>query len=155
MSCTVILAAFSGQLREQIIKPKPIHWIDSWEELFEWEHLKIELFKTSSLNLYIDQLGEGNEKMKGRLKILEDELFINNTKTYDKDIDYEGVRMGVKVLILDEQYIEIIKHNIISDNFQENIDFHISKSGEIPQSYTTITNRANFNETLTMKWDLM
>ena len=155
MSCTVLLAAFSGHLREQIIKLKPIHWIDSWEDLFEWEHLKIETTSLSSLKIYIDQLGEGNGKLKGRLKILEDELFINNTKIYDKVIDYEGVRMGETALIHNQVYMEVIKINLISNDFQEDIDFHISKSGGIPQSFIIITNRANLNETLAMKLDLM
>ena len=155
MSCTVLLAAFSGQLRESLIKPKPIHWIDSWEDLFAWEHLKIETFRSSNLNTYIDQFEKENGKLKERLKILEDELYINNTKTYDKDIDYEGVRMGVTALVHNHEYMDMIKLNLIKNNFQEDIDFHISKSGGIPQSFTTLTNRANFNETLAMKWDLM
>ena len=157
MSCTVLLAAFSGQLRERIIKPKPIHWIDSWEDLIEWEHLKIEIFNNSNLIFYIENFADKNmtKKLKGRLKRLDEKEFLKNDRTYDKDIDYEGVRMGVTALVQDEKYMKIIKQNLITDNFQEDIDFHISKSGGIPQPYTTITNTANFNETLAMKWDLM
>ena len=33
MSCTVLLAAFSGLLRDHLLRPDPIYWIDSLQDL--------------------------------------------------------------------------------------------------------------------------
>ena len=158
MSCTVLLAAFSGQLREQILKPKSIEWIDSWQDLIEWEDLKIETFKTSSLVIYFDQLGKEEEMtkiLKKRLVIINDRKRLSFKKSIDKELDYEGVRRGMTALVHTSENLEIIKQNLIQDDFKEDIDFHISESGGVPQPCNTITNRANFNETLALKWDLM
>ena len=88
MSCTVLLAAFSGQLREQIIKPKSIEWINSWKDLIEWQHLKIETFKTSSLVIYIDQLEKEEEItkiLKKQLVIINDRKRLSFKKSFDKE----------------------------------------------------------------------
>ena len=154
MSCIV----FSGQLREQILKPKSIEWIDSYQDLIEWEHLKIETFKTSSLVIYINQLGNEEEITKileKRLITLNDRKVLSFKKSFNKQLDYEGVRRGVTALVHTAENLEIIKQNLIQDDFREDIDFHISESGGVPQPCNTITNGANFNETLAMKWDLM
>ena len=52
MSCTVLLAAFSGLLRDQLLEPQPIYWIDLWENLVERKHLTIVTFDTSGLSIY-------------------------------------------------------------------------------------------------------
>ena len=58
-------------------------------------------------------------------------------------------------LVHTAENLEIIKQNLIQDDFKEDINFHISESGGVPQPFYTITNRANLNETLAIKLDLM
>ena len=53
ISCTILLSAFSGQLRELLIKPLPIYWIDSWHDLYQWKHLKIETFVLTDFAYYV------------------------------------------------------------------------------------------------------
>ena len=53
ISCTVLLSAFSGQLRELLIKPLPIYWIDSWNDLYEWKDIKIETVAPIDFTYYM------------------------------------------------------------------------------------------------------
>ena len=54
MSCVVLLAAFSGILRDLMIKAKPILWIDSWEDLLEWEELEIQALYPGGFGAYME-----------------------------------------------------------------------------------------------------
>ena len=97
MSCTVLLAAFSGILRNLMIKAKPILWIDSWDDLLEWKGLEIQAFHTSGLGAYIEKYDTPmTQNFKSRLKggYLTIDEFEKGIKTHDKDMDYEGVRDG-------------------------------------------------------------
>ena len=56
MSCTVLLAAFSGLLRDKQLKPKPIEWIESLEDLLEWKDIRIATHELSNFNIYLENI---------------------------------------------------------------------------------------------------
>ena len=134
MSCFVVLAAFSGLLRDLMIKPKPIYWIDSWDDLAEWQHMKIATSSVGGIEDYITNFA--NESMaqnfvKRKVLINIDDLY-NDPKRWDTDFDYEGVRDGRVALVGDLFYLNILKQNLFSRyGMIEDLDFHISKSDNL------------------------
>ena len=136
MSCTVLLAAISGLLREVMLKPKPIYWIDSWQELANWNHLRIDTFLTSSITGYI--LNSGSEPMAQnfakRISLLNVDDFEKGNKTYENDIDYQGIKDGKVAFVDDENILIMIKHYLVTKyDMKDNIDFHIT------DTYNTMT----------------
>ena len=71
------------------------------------------------------------------------------------DFDKEGVKEGRVAAIYPFNSLQIVKRALISDGFQEDIDFHISRSNVLTetQPYFMFTNRFNFNDTLALVLD--
>ena len=158
MSCTVLLAAFSGQLRKYLIKPKPIEWIDSWKGLYEWKHLKIKTFSQTSLVHYIECLKVLENPMgrdfKNRLEIFEDKEFVDGTKKYEDFLDFEGIAKGRVALVWDTNYLKIFKHILLEMGFEENTDFRLSRIEEESQPVFNFLNKVNLYEDLARKYNL-
>ena len=76
----MLLGAFSGQLRMQILRPKPIEWIDSWEDLYNWKHLKIQVSFYSEIKLFVNNFPD-HPFAKDFLERLQH----NEGNEYDKD----------------------------------------------------------------------
>ena len=156
ISCTVLLAAFSGQLREHLLKGKPIKWIDSWQDLYEWDNVKIQSYTTSTLVRFHEKYKDVDPMAKSfslRTEAIDISKFIDSSYL-DNNLDYDGVRNGSVAIVIDLHYLQILKKNLISDDFEEDIDFHISRSGGISQPFFLITTISSFDESLAVKWDM-
>ena len=137
------------------MKPLAIDWIDDWNDLFRWKHLKIQMFKTSGLDNFINDFPYNPMAIdfKEIFDLLNDNDFQSGNKSYDKDLDYEGVKEGRTAIVGDLHYLNIYKKNLESSEFQENIDYHISSSGELSQPVFTISNRVRLSETMATTLD--
>ena len=156
-SCTILLAAFSGQLRDQMMNQKLGHKIESWEDLYEWKHLNIQTFTTQDFSDYLDKYSDSpmaNDFNK-RTERLKDEKFISHELSLDRDLDYKGLINGKTAFVFDGHLLNIIKTNLEIFNLQENIDFHISEFGGLSQPYFNAINKRKVNESLALKYNLV
>ena len=108
--CTLLLSAFSGQLREQILRPRTIHWIDTWDDLYEWKHLKILTFRYSALKLLTisspnDTYSQVFSKRIDKIESLNHTWVIH---------DIERVKAGEVALVFPNFVFYISKNNLIS-----------------------------------------
>ena len=142
-----------------MIKPKPIYWIDSWDDLAEWKHLTISATSVSGIQYYITNFG--NESMAQnfakRIVVLNNDVLYNDPKRWDTDLDYEGVKEGRVALVSDSFYLDTLKQNLISRyGMIEDLDFHISKSDKlVSQPSFIITNVFSFNDVMASKLNLV
>ena len=159
LTCTVLLAAFSGQLREQIMKSIPIHKIEKLGDLSqpEWNHLYLQSYTISTFKKYLDQLEDRNEseKLSKRTEMFDIFELTSREKEFDDVLDYERVANGTVAIVWDYQYLQVFKQNLISRGLEEEIDFHISSSGEIPEPFFTVSNKARFSDPLLSIWDMV
>ena len=146
LACTVILAAFSGQLREMMIKPKSVNWIDNWKDLLEWKHIQIQTGPTSEINTYINNFPNDtmSQNFKSRLNL------ITNESSLGFNFDLEEVKAGRFAIIGPYDILQFTKKKLIADDYREDIDFHISRS-ERGQPYFSLINRVN--DTLNLIFD--
>ena len=155
MSCTVLLAAFSGLLRDLMIQPNPISWIDSWDDLAEWKHLCIYTTYASEVNFYISYFSNESiaQNFAKRMKLLNNDELYKDFKRWDTDIDYQGIKDGTAALVGDLFYIDTLKQNLVSRyGMIENLDFHISELDDIAsQPSFIVTNGLTFNDSMTSK----
>ena len=153
MACTVLLAAFSNELWMQLIKRQDIVWIDSLEDLMKWKHIRIDAFEGGNLINYVENYDKEEMAInfKDRINPMNHQDFARGLKS----LDYKGLMSGEKAFVIDFLTLQILKLNLISDGFKEDIDFHISEKGIIPQPYFTLTNKLTFNETLVYYWDFV
>ena len=153
LSCTILLAAFSGQLREQILRPDPIDWIDSWEDLHEWKDMKIQVNFHSEIKRLINNQPDHPFSLdfKNRLQFDEEDEK-NQEDSYNMDI--EGMKSGRVAVSYPSAILQILKQNFIEENFREDIDFHISQSG-FTGPFFSLTNADSFNDTMARKYDLV
>ena len=159
MACTVLLAGFSGLFRDQLMKAKPILWIDSWEDLFEWKDVEIQTFDTEGLAVFVNKSSDTEmaKNFKSRIKdgeFLVREEYVGN-KSCEDVLDFEGVKNGRTAIAGQLHYLDVYKQNLVNDyNLTEDIDFHISQNG-ISESYMFLTSRNRMNQILASKFDLM
>ena len=152
ITCTILLAAFSGQLREFVLKPKPIYWIDSWDDLHEWKDMSIEMLPESEIQSFIATFPNDPKS--------QDFIKRNETKTFDKiDIltwkfDTKKLMDGRLALFYPHYMLQMIKNNLISHGFVEDIDFHLSKANESFPHYL-LTYKLIFDDELAFKFDLV
>ena len=154
MSCTVLLAAFSGLLRDQSMKPKAILWIDSWHDLYEWKNIKIQIPSVNFMLQFIDNFPDHpySINFKNRSEIFENVDFESGAK----DFDYERVSKGELAIVTGYEYLQILKKNLIKDyKFIENVDFHISTVGDAMQPYFIQLLKARISETLARILDMV
>jgi hypothetical protein len=138
MSCTVLLAAFSGLLRDQLLKPEPIYWVDSWEDLYRREDLTIE----SRIGSHLDNF----------ITTVNDSIAINFRSRYKVDaegeeINYRDILMGKVALVRNLDDLSLYKKVLISRDIREDIDFHISRYGDTPQPLFLFVNSLRLNTT--------
>ena len=157
MACLLLLSAFSGQLREQILRPRKIHWIDTWDDLHEWKHLKIVTYVNSVLKMFTDVSPDDiySKEFSKRFEIIDESL----ENTWDIP-DIEMVKAGQVAVVYPHHALQIAKNTLVSDDFQEDIDFHISKyeygeNSDEMQPYYVMTSRESLNETLTKIFGLV
>ena len=93
MSCTVLLAAFAGLVRNQLLRPDPMYWIDSLQDLYDWKELKIQAFHSTYIDIFsgvnIDDPMAKN--FRDRLQLLHYHQIEEGVKHDLKDIDYNGI----------------------------------------------------------------
>lgn len=164
--CTVLLSAFSGQLRELLIKPKPIQWIDSWKDLSQWKHItKIQTQPLSNFINYVKVYKDSDPMAKdlsGRVEQpleVKQKYYTNGSYNSKLSLDFDGLMAGLRAgkvaLVYPTHYLQIYKNVLISKNLEEDIDFHISESGDSPQPVFTETNRLTLNKSLAIQWDFV
>ena len=158
MSCTVLLAAFAGLLRNLMIKPKPIYWIDSWNDLGQWQHLNIVTSSFGEIYYYVnhyvtDSLAKNFAK---RIMVTDHDKLAGDESNWDR-ADFGVIKDHKVALVGDLYYLDIAKQNLISRYAMiEDLDFHISKSEDrISQPTFTLTNRLTFNDSMASTLNLM
>ena len=143
ISCTVILAASAGLMRQKMMKRYSIEWIDSLDDLFEWKHMAIQSSDLSRFTYYIyDNLDyrKALDFSKRLNKISSQEFELGHV-----DIDYERVHSGEIAVVMYAGYLEIIKWNfILNYDMIEDVDFHISKEGIPSEPYFIQFNKLRF-----------
>ena len=118
MSCTVLLAAFSGLLRNQLLRPDPIYWIDSLQDLYQWKELKIQTFTYTYMSTFVSDPNGGPmaRNFESRLQELHYYQTEENVKNDVNDIDLEGIINGRYYSVL---YINNNKsHNLVTKECQ-------------------------------------
>lgn len=135
ISCTILLAAFSGQLWNRLMRAQTIDMIRSWNDLYflpQWKHLKIQTFKDLDFYLFTEQIdSEMANNFAERLDnstLVDPYDFLLGEKSYDS-LDMEGVLKGTTVQCYEDVFLQIFKQNYIRKGFREDIDFHISEEG--------------------------
>ena len=127
MSCIVLLAAFSGLLRDQLLRPDPIYWIDSFQDLYEWKG-QIQTSKGGYFNTFIQN--NLNDPMannfRNRLNVTAG--LVNKD---DSAIDYRGICEGRTAVVTVLQWLQMMKVKLT--DCREDIDYHISRMEEISQ----------------------
>ena len=152
IGCLVLSSAFSGQIRDLLLKGDKILWIDSWHDLHKWKQLNISTFFGSGLQNYMDQYPKDQFSIDFKLRWTQDRSFITNT-TFHKYINWEGVKKGQMALLWDRHLLDVLKRELLSDEFVEDIDFHISKRGDISQIVFMLTNKLKLDERLAIVLD--
>ena len=154
MSCIVLLASFSGMLRGHVLQPKPIYWIDTWEELYKW-NLNIQTHSQTDIAGYAQN--EDNTMARAfyqRIKWMPEPVTRNGIMNKSQWIDSERLRTGTVAVVLPFQYMQLYKKFIISDDFREDIDFHISHPDKL-QPYFSITVRETLDQSIVKIYELV
>ena len=159
LSSTILLAVFSGLMRDVLTKPKSIHWIDSWNDLSDWKHLKVVTPTTSSLAYNIKTFGKDPmaEGFADRVSIgIDFDKYEKGEMSYDNDIDYLSIKEGKLALIADLDVLTILKKNLVTKyRLKEDIDFHVSESEDTVHQPAFLTlNKLKMNKTMTDKLNL-
>ena len=156
LASTVLLAAFSGQLRVMLIMIKPIHWIDSLQDLYKWKDItKIQTLDWTDFPNFIDMYNNTDPMATDfDRRYIERLLGVDAIYNSNAVIDYQGVINGKTVVIFPQHYIQIYKQHLINEGFAEDIDFHVSHSGGYSQPMFSATNRQKVNESMASKLDL-
>ena len=157
MACLLLLSAFSGQLREEILRPRSIRWIDTWDDLYEWKHLNIVTYQHSVLKMFADVSPNDtySQDFNKRFEIIDESL----ENTWDIP-DIDRLKRGEVAVVYPNHAFHIAKKSLVSDDFQEDIDFHISKyeygeDSDEMQPYYVMTSKVSLNETLTKIFDMV
>ena len=150
--CTLLLAAFSGQLRDFVLKPKPIYWIDSVEDLYQWKHLTIQTSVISELKYFSENFPNNSMAQDFSKRFQLDQ--VNEGDLMSFDLDWEGLLDGRVAVVYPYFILQVIKRSLVSNGFLEDIDFHIS-SGDESQPFYSMSNKINLDEELADKFDLV
>ena len=138
---------------EQILRPEPIEWIDSLEDLYNWKDMKIEVNFHSDLKIQINKEPDHpfSFDFKNRLQFDEGD----EEKQEDSfNMNVEGMKSGRVAVSYPFPILQILKQNFIDENFREDIDFHISRSGT-SKPYFSITLPDTLNDTMASTFDLV
>ena len=154
INVTVLLAAFSGQLRDLVIKGKPILWIDSIQDLYNWKHVtKIHLLFLTDMSNFIHNHKDTDPMAKDFSNRDLQEFNASKGIKLEDTIDFEAVKRGTAALVYPTQYLQIFKNMMASEQFREDIEFHVSNNGGYSTPLFTATNRAILEDKYSMIWD--
>ena len=131
MSCTVLLAAFSGQLRQQQMKPKPIHYIKTWDDLYKEKDIKIQTCDLCDLSNYIKNFGVEKDFLDRTTFIEQDEQLVGQMDMFKK-LDLDGMKDGRVAIVEQTHILQIYMKQFISNSFKKDQDFHLSKGEPKP-----------------------
>ena len=156
LMCVILTAAFSGMLRDLLIKPRPIYWVDSWDDLVNWNELKIQ---TPVLGSFVNFIRKNPDHYwskeiinNKRLQIFQPSILNDNL---DKAFDFDGIANGKVALVLPSQYLHVLKNNLVVRGLEEDIDFHISKNGDHLVSCFVFYSEKNMNNYQIVKFNFM
>ena len=69
------------------------------------------------------------------------------------DLDYKGLMEGTTAMIFHMDFIELIKHMLYKVAWNEDVDYHVSKSNHNSQPVFTSTNKLNLEKEYEQAWD--
>ena len=140
------------------MKAKPIYKIDDLGDLLqsEWKQLRLQTYSNSTFKRYLDQLTDRTEAkdLLARTEFFNVFQLLNKQKEFDDVLDYR-VANGTVAILWDYHYLQVFKQDLISRGLKEDIDFHISSSGEIPEPFFTVSNKVRLDDHLAHIWDKM
>ena len=129
ISCTVILAAFSGMLLTLLIKPLPIYWIDSWQDLYEWKHIKIQTMILTDMGFFINK--SVNNPVADDFRLRSDVFpFSIVADPLLRAFDLKGMSEGKVAIAFPSCFLHVFKRYLLNLDMIEDIDFHISEFGD-------------------------
>ena len=134
MSCTVLLAAFSGLLREQLLRPDPIYWIDSLLDLYQRNELVIQTHGGG----YFETYTRTNHLTDSMANNFNDRFEISDWSNIFDEIDYPGICEGRTAVVSVLEWLHIMKDKL---NCEEDIDYHISLVEEVSTPMFLATNK--------------
>ena len=159
----ILLGAFSGTLREQILKGEDIHWIDSLRDLYEWKDItKLQYREFSDFNNYLIKNDTDPLRKYFNTKVKEcftDIMRFNILSETDSDceqvveLDYKGLMEGTTAMIFHMDFIEVIKHMLFKVDWTENVDYHVSEWDDFTQPVFSSTNKLNLEKEYEEAWD--
>ena len=156
LMCFILTSAFSSILKDLFIKPRPIYWVDSWDDLVNWRELKIHTVVLNSLVNFIrknpDHYLSKEIVNNKRLELFETSLL---NKKIDIGLDFDGIANGKVALVLPSQYLHVLNNNLIIRGLEEDIDFHISKNGDSLKSCFVFYSEKNMNNKQILKYHSM
>ena len=138
-----------------MLRPDPIYWIDSLQDLYEWKELKIQTFTAT----YLYSLTEHNtddpmaNNFKDRLEVLTRFPKENGVKSSLNDLDYKGIVEGRTAFVGFLQMLTTIKYKL--KDLEEDIDYHISTTEEMSQAIQMWTNRVRLNQSMFDKLNMV
>ena len=135
--------------------PSPIYWIDSFRDLSERTDLNISIFTHSQLNGYIEAFPNDSmaQNFKSRIDVFEKDIAERNYQDINEFLDIDGVREGRLAIVYAYNYLQISKRKYISNDFREDIDFHIFADNLQP--FFTISFKSLFSEEFQSKLNLV
>ena len=164
IACIILEAAFAGMLRDQILKGEDIHWIDSLRDLYEWKHINtLQYREFYDFNNYL--LKNDNDTVRQYLSTKMKECYANNIRTtpsttqLDKnckqvlELDYKGVMEGTTAMIFATGLVNLVKQGLFKLGWEEDVDYHVSKSDTYSHPLFFITNKMNFEKQYEDAWD--
>ena len=155
MSCTVLLAAFAGLVRNLLLRPDPIYWIDSLQDLYEWKDLQIQTFRATYLHSYTEHSVDDPmaDNFGHRLEVLNYYPTVDSGEKDINDIDYSGIVEGRTAVVSTVQTLTLIKYRL--KDREEDIDYHISTHEEVSQSEHFWTNGVRLNKSMFNKINMV
>ena len=152
MACTVLLAAFAGLLRRQMMKTQPIRWIDSLDDLYSEEWRDLFILTSDATEIAFAKRG-GHKEFN-----IPEEAFERLQVVSHIDFELGHVPSSMTIGLVFEGivaiwgtlgYLQAMIKPLIDYGLQEDIDFHISRSGTIGQPYFIYVNKIRFDTNMT------
>ena len=163
IGCVIMIAGFSGILRDQILKGEDIHWIDSLSDLYNWKPItKLQYHEFGDFNNYLVKNDYDPMRKYFNTKIRHCyTLNIKKSGSQDqksdckqtKKLDFQGVVDGSTAMIFQTNLIYLVKRELYKIGWIEDVDYHVSKSDTYSQPVFMITNKLNLEKEYEDIWD--
>ena len=144
-----------GRIFRCFKKPKPIDWIETWDDLYELKDIRIQTCDLCDLGNYIKNFGiepMAQEFLTSTDFINENETMIGQMDIF-KSWDFDGMRTGRIAIVEQTHILQIYMKQFISNSFKKDQDFHLSK-GE-PKPFFMSINSYKLNHSLADKLNLV